>query len=69
MESEHDGAAEALAALGALTSGYTAPEDACNTFRALIDGLRELELDLHAHIHKENSVLFPAAVAREAELS
>jgi regulator of cell morphogenesis and NO signaling len=27
----------------------------------MLDGLRELELDMHLHIHKENNVLFPKA--------
>ncbi len=65
MEHEHDMAGEALEKLRALSSGFTPPEDACNTFRALLDGLRELELDLHQHIHKENNVLFPKAAAIE----
>jgi len=30
--------------------------------------LARLEADLHEHIHKENYVLFPRALAREAEL-
>jgi regulator of cell morphogenesis and NO signaling len=34
----------------------------------LLDGLRELEMDLHQHIHKENNILFPRAAQREAEL-
>ena len=29
---------------------------------ALSTGLRELEADLHRHIHKENSILFPKAI-------
>ncbi|MBI2297557.1 MAG: iron-sulfur cluster repair di-iron protein [Armatimonadetes bacterium] len=67
MEFEHDNAGQALAALARLTGGYQAPEDGCNTYRATLDGLRELEDDLHAHIHKENSILFPRALAVEAE--
>lgn len=66
MEHEHDNAGRALEAMRELSSGYTPPEDACNTFRALLDGLRELELDLHQHIHKENNILFPRAVEAEA---
>jgi len=67
MEQEHDQAAVALSRLRALSRDYAPPADACNTFRAMLGGLAELEYDLHRHIHKENSILFPRAVAREAE--
>ena len=65
MEHEHDDAGAALARMRELTSGFTAPADACNTFRAALDGLAELERDMHQHVHKENNILFPAAVALE----
>ena len=68
MEDEHDGAAAALSRLRALTGDFTPPADGCNAYRALMAGLVELEHDLHRHIHKENSVLFPRATALEAEL-
>ena len=32
--------------------------------RALLAGLAEFETDLHRHVHKENNVLFPRALAR-----
>lgn len=63
MLHEHDDAGEALRHLRELTSGYQPPAAACNTYRALFAGLRDLEEDLHRHIHLENSVLFPAAEA------
>jgi regulator of cell morphogenesis and NO signaling len=59
MEAEHDRAGAALARLRELTDGYTSPDWACNTYRAMIDGLSHLEQDTHQHIHKENNVLFP----------
>lgn len=68
MEHEHDSAGHALEQLRALTGGYTPPPDACNTYRALLAGLAELESDLHEHIHKENNILFPRAAELEAEL-
>jgi regulator of cell morphogenesis and NO signaling len=68
MEHEHDEAGAALARLRTLTQGYTPPEDACPTFRAMFDGLAELEADLHLHIHEENNILFPRARATEAAL-
>ena len=47
----------------ALTDGYAPPADACNTYRALLGGLAELEVDMHQHVHRENNILFPGALA------
>ncbi|MBC2594975.1 iron-sulfur cluster repair di-iron protein [Ruficoccus amylovorans] len=69
MESEHDSAGDALAQFRSLTDDYTPPEWACNTFRALYDALAALEQNMHQHVHKENNVLFPKALRREAELT
>lgn len=66
MELEHDNAGEALARMRSITGDYALPEDACPTFAALFAGLRELEADLHEHIHLENNILFPRAVVMEA---
>ncbi|MEO8043345.1 MAG: iron-sulfur cluster repair di-iron protein [Spartobacteria bacterium] len=59
LESEHQSTGAALAQFNQLTDGYTPPEWACNTMRALYDGLRQMEKDMHQHIHEENNVLFP----------
>jgi regulator of cell morphogenesis and NO signaling len=63
MEHEHDAAGDALARMRTLSSGFTTPDDACTSFRALLDGLRELEEDMQVHVHKENNVLFPRLLA------
>jgi len=63
MEQEHDQAGAALAEMRRLTDGYTPPPDACPTFIALYEELRQLEDDLHLHIHLENNILFPKALA------
>jgi regulator of cell morphogenesis and NO signaling len=68
MMHEHDDAGDALKRMRELTDDYTPPADACNTYRALFDSLRELEYDMHRHVHKENSILFPKAVELEARL-
>ena len=52
----------------ALTNDYTPPPDACGTYRALFDSLRELEQDMHCHVHKENSILFPRVIDFEQTL-
>lgn len=67
MEAEHDGAGGGLERLAELTDDYTPPDWACNTYQALLDGLHDLEMDLHQHIHKENNVLFPRALEVEEQ--
>jgi regulator of cell morphogenesis and NO signaling len=63
MMHEHESSGIALAQLRELTHGFEPPPEACNTYRALFAGLRDLEEDLQRHIHLENAVLFPAAQA------
>jgi regulator of cell morphogenesis and NO signaling len=63
MEHEHASAATALRRLRELTNGYEVPSEACNTWRALWHGLAALEESLHQHIHLENNILFPRALA------
>jgi regulator of cell morphogenesis and NO signaling len=69
MELEHHGAGDVLEQFRSLTDGYAPPDWACNTYRALIDALARLERDMHQHVHKEDNVLFPRALKREAELA
>jgi len=59
MESEHDVTTAALERLETLTDYHTPPDWACNTFRALYDGLARLQRNMRLHTHKENNVLFP----------
>jgi regulator of cell morphogenesis and NO signaling len=65
MEHEHDDAGEALRALRQMTGGYTIPADACISYQTLYQALTEFEADLHRHIHLENNILFPRAIAME----
>ena len=67
MFAEHDGAGEALRALRYLTGNYKLPEDACASYRALYEALEGFEADLHQHIHLENNILFPRALAMETK--
>ncbi|TWU45811.1 Iron-sulfur cluster repair protein YtfE [Novipirellula aureliae] len=67
MELEHDHAGDELATMREVTDEFMPPEWACNTYRALLSGLAELEQDMHQHIHKENNVLFPKAVQLESQ--
>ena len=63
LEHEHDSAGRALERLRELTAGYEPPQGACNSYRAMLDGLEQLERDMHTHIHEENNILFPRALA------
>ena len=63
MEEEHESAGRALKRLRELTNGYEVPPEACTTWRALWHGLAALEESLHRHIHLENNILFPRALA------
>ena len=59
MTQEHDAAGLLLAEMRRLSGNYTTPADACPTYHAFYDGLKEFEQDLHQHIHLENNILFP----------
>jgi len=67
MAMEHDAAGELLRKMREVTNGYTVPEDGCMSYRLLYRALPEFEADLHEHIHLENNILFPRAIALEEE--
>lgn len=66
LEHDHDDAGAALRRLRELTGGYDRGRALCSTYRALLEGLHGLELELHQHVHEENNVLFPRARALAA---
>lgn len=68
MLEEHERVGELLAQLRALTNGYETPADGCASYQACYEGLAHLEADTHLHVHKENNLLFPAAIELEARL-
>ncbi|HEY0899538.1 MAG TPA: iron-sulfur cluster repair di-iron protein [Sphingobacteriaceae bacterium] len=68
MEMEHEQAGEDLEEIRKLTSNYTLPADACNSYTILFKKLEEFENDLHKHVHLENNILFPKAIKLEKEL-
>jgi regulator of cell morphogenesis and NO signaling len=65
MEHEHDSAGNALRAMRKASRDYSAPEDACVSYKTLYSALAGFEADLHQHIHLENNILFPRAIAME----
>lgn len=69
MMSEHETEGERFREIAELSSDYTPPADACNTYRVTYALLQEFENDLHLHIHLENNILFPKAVDMEKEMA
>lgn len=67
MMLEHDRVGEILARLRVVTSGFTPPESACFSYRELYRRLAELEKQTHEHVHVENNIYFPRAIALEDE--
>lgn len=67
MLAEHENAGAILSNLRALTNGYKTPDGACPTFQGLYRALDEFERDLHWHVHLENNILFPRAIAAERQ--
>ena len=65
MEREHRDAADGLRIVRELTHEYTTPPDGCTTYAVTMNELANFERDLHRHVHLENNVLFPRAVAVE----
>ncbi len=64
MTLEHEQAGLLLEQLRELTGNYEVPPEACDTWRALWNGLETLERDLHEHMHLENNILIPRAFQR-----
>ena len=66
MLRDHDELSALLVELRTSTNDYVVPADGCASYRALFEGLEQLESDTHLHVHKENNVLFPRVVLLEA---
>ena len=68
MMHEHSVEGDRFEEIVKLTNGYTPPADACNTYKVTYAMLQEFEKDLNRHIHLENNILFPKAIALEKQL-
>ena len=69
MMEDHNAEGERFERMGALSDGFTTPADGCATYATAFSMLREFETDLHRHIHLENNIMFPRAVALEKRLA
>lgn len=67
MEDEHSHEGERFEKISSLTNGFTAPHDACPSFRLVLQQLKQFEEALHEHIHLENNIIFPEALKLEKE--
>jgi regulator of cell morphogenesis and NO signaling len=65
MRHEHDDRGEEPRALAALTGDMTAPEGACNAWRALDAGIAKLAEDPTEHMHIESHVFFARFETRD----
>jgi len=68
MEAEHRSAGDAFSFIRSVSSDFAIPADACTTFKVTYVELAEFERDLHQHIHLENNILFPKAIALEGRI-
>jgi len=66
MMLEHNQVGDLLEQLRIATSSYSLPDDACASYKALYEGLADLESDTHMHVHLENNILFPAVIEAES---
>ena len=54
--------------LHTITGNYQLPQDADAAFKALYDGLKDIERSIRKHINIEQKLLFPLAIKLELEL-
>jgi len=65
LEGDHEHTGDGLAKMEELSNGYTPPQDACNTYRALYASLQEFDARTKEHVHLENNLLFPRTITME----
>ncbi len=68
METEHETASIMMQRLSKLSNDYASPEDDSETFSLLFGKLKEFDADLQMHVHLENDILHPKAIALEQAL-
>lgn len=68
MENDHETVREELGRLRELTDDYGVPENACATYRKMLEQLDQFSENTLLHIQKEDKVLFPGALKAQAAL-
>lgn len=64
MEMEHESVGALFDEIQLFTNDFHPPANACNSYQLLYHTLKEFNDDLHVHIHLENNILFPRALAK-----
>ena len=68
MQKDHQTTGALLHRMREITNDYTPPPNACLSHKVTFAKLKELDTELVQHIHLENNILFPKAIAMEKEL-
>jgi regulator of cell morphogenesis and NO signaling len=68
MQHEHETVGKILRRLREITTNYTPPTSACISHKVTFSKLKEVDCDMVQHLHLENNILFPKAIAMEKEL-
>lgn len=69
MISEHANEGDRFRMITELSHNYSCPDYACDSYKLVMQLLKEFESNLHLHIHVENNILFHRAVELQEELS
>ncbi|MFA5668064.1 MAG: iron-sulfur cluster repair di-iron protein [Balneolaceae bacterium] len=69
LAKENDKLDSIMANLEALTNGFNPPSNACASYRVLFQNLEGFQKDLQKHVHLENNILFPKALAFENRMN
>lgn len=69
MEMDHEGAGSGMNSIRLFANNYVLPEGACMSYWQTYQYLEAFEKDLHIHVHLENNILFPKAIALESIVS
>jgi regulator of cell morphogenesis and NO signaling len=68
MHHEHTILFKSMQRLRELTDGYHVPGNSCISHGVTFNKMKEVDNDLTQHMHLENDILFPRAIAMEKEL-
>lgn len=69
LKGDHETEGNLFAKISELSSHYTPPIDACETYKVTFAMLDEFEQNLHKHIHLENNILFLKAKKLEEQFT
>ena len=67
MFMEHEGEGNRYHRITELTGNFQTPADGCASYRLLMEELKGFMTALYEHIHLENNLIFPRAVALESQ--